>query len=83
MWSITASVLLLVSMSINGWQWLNRAELALDPEAAELAHTPFWSGIIDSDRPLMLVLGDGFMYTNVDPLTGRVQLIRDRAINSE
>jgi hypothetical protein len=30
----------------------------------------------------MLVLGDGFMYTNVDPLTGRVQLIRDRAINS-
>jgi hypothetical protein len=82
MWSITASVLLLVSLSINAWQWLNRSKLALDPEAAELARTPFWSGIIDSDRPLMLVLGDGFMYTNVDPLTGRVQLIRDRAINS-
>ncbi len=29
----------------------------------------------------MLVLGDGFMYTNVDPSTGRVQYIRDRAIN--
>ena len=56
--------------------------MPLEPEAAALAHTPFWTGIIDSDRPLMLVLGDGFMYTNIDPLTGRTQFIRDRAINS-
>jgi hypothetical protein len=81
-WSITASVLLLVAVLVNAYLWLNRTRLSLDPEAAELARTPFWSGIIDSDRPLMLVIGDGFMYTNVDPLTGRVQLIRDRAINS-
>ncbi len=82
MWSIAGSALLLASVSINAYLWLNRTKLPLDPEAAQLARTPFWSGIIDSDRPLMLVLGDGFMYTNVDPLTGRVQLIRDRAINS-
>ena len=82
LWSITATILLLVSASISVYLWLNRTKLSLDPVAADLARTPFWSGIIDSDRPLMLVLGDGFMYTNVDPLTGRVQLIRDRAINS-
>jgi hypothetical protein len=81
-WSITASALLLVSVSINTYLWMSRTKLSLEPEAAELARTPFWSGIIDSDRPLMLVLGDGFMYTNVDPLTGRTQFIRDRAINS-
>jgi hypothetical protein len=69
-------------VSLNAYLWLNRTKLTVDAEAARLAQTPFWSDIIDSDRPLMLVLGDGFMYTNVDPLTGRVQLIRDRAINS-
>ena len=30
----------------------------------------------------MLVVGDSFMYTQVDPHTGRVQFVRDRAINS-
>jgi hypothetical protein len=69
-------------VSINAYLWLSQTRRSLEPEAAALARTAFWSGIIDSDRPLMLVLGDGFMYTNVDPLTGRVQFIRDRAINS-
>lgn len=82
MWAVAATVLLAVSLLINGYSWLDRPARMLDPAAAELARTRLWSGIIDSDRPLMLVLGDGFMYTNVDPLTGRVQLIRDRAINS-
>jgi len=81
-WSIVATALLLVSVSVSTYLWLNRTRLTVDPATAALARTPFWSGIIDSDRPLMLVLGDGFMYTNVDRLTGRVQLIRDRAINS-
>lgn len=81
-WALSATALLLISVSINAIFWLNRTKYVVDPTAAALARTPLWSGIIDSDRPLMLVLGDGFMYTNVDPLTGRVQLIRDRAINS-
>ncbi|MEP7247562.1 MAG: hypothetical protein ABI885_28300, partial [Gammaproteobacteria bacterium] len=81
-WALGATALLIASVSINAWLWLNRTNLAIDPAVAELAQSPLWSGIVDSNRPLMLVLGDGFMYTNVDPLTGRVQLIRDRAINS-
>jgi hypothetical protein len=79
---VAATVLLTLSVLVNGYLWLNRPTTGIDPAAAELARSPLWSGIIDSNRPLMLVLGDGFMYTNVDPLTGRVQLIRDRAINS-
>jgi hypothetical protein len=81
-WAVAATVLLTLSVLVNGYLWLNRPTTGIDPAAAELARSPLWSGIIDSNRPLMLVLGDGFMYTNVDPLTGRVQLIRDRAINS-
>jgi hypothetical protein len=81
-WALAATVLLGVSAVINSYLWLHRTQVPIDPATAEIARSPLWSGIIDSDRPLMLVLGDGFMYTNVDPLTGRVQLIRDRAINS-
>ena len=81
-WAIAATALLTISVLVNGYLWLRRPIPSVDPAAAELARSPLWSGIIDSNRPLMLVLGDGFMYTNVDPLTGRVQLIRDRAINS-
>jgi hypothetical protein len=81
-WAIAATALLVVSVAINLYLGLNRPSPPIDPAAAELARSPFWSGIIDSNRPLMVVLGDGFMYTNVDPTTGRVQLVRDRAINS-
>ena len=81
-WALAATALLTISVLLNGYFWLNRSTPAVEPEVAELARSALWSGIIDSNRPLMLVLGDGFMYTNVDPLTGRVQLIRDRAINS-
>ncbi|HEU4624326.1 MAG TPA: hypothetical protein VFS52_06160 [Steroidobacteraceae bacterium] len=81
-WALAATVLLGISVLINSYLWLKPATAAVDPATAEIARSPLWHGIIDSDRPLMLVLGDGFMYTNVDPLTGRVQLIRDRAINS-
>ena len=81
-WAIAATVLLVVSIVVNAWFWLTRAMPQVDPAASEIARSPLWSGIVDSDRPLMIVLGDGFMYTHVDPVTGRVQLVRDRAINS-
>ncbi len=81
-WSVLATVFLGLSLALNVYQWQTRPRFGLDPKLAPLARSSFWSGIIDSDRPLMLVLGDGFMYTNVDPTTGRVQYIRDRAINS-
>jgi hypothetical protein len=81
-WALAVTVLLTVSVGINAYLWMKRTTPAVDPVTAEIARSPLWSGIIDSDRPLMLVLGDGFMYTHVDPLTGRVQLIRDRGINS-
>lgn len=81
-WPIVATLLLGLSLALNVYQWRTQPHFALDPKVVPLARSAFWSGIIDSDRPLMLVLGDGFMYTNVDPTTGRVQYIRDRAINS-
>jgi len=81
-WAIAATVLLAVSATINSYLWLKRADPMVDPAVAQIARSPLWTGIVDSDRPLMLVVGDSFMYTHVDPFTGRTQFIRDRAINS-
>lgn len=81
-WAFAATVLLMISVAFNVHQERASSGFAVDPSLAAIARTSLWSGIIDSNRPLMLVLGDGFMYTNIDPTTGRVQYIRDRAINS-
>jgi hypothetical protein len=81
-WAIAATALLVASGVINTYLWLNRTTPSSDLGVAEIARSPLWSGIVDSDRPLMLVVGDSFMYTQVDSHTGRVQFVRDRAINS-
>src|SRR6185295_11204524 len=65
-WAVGATALLILSLAINSWLLLNRSKRSADPGTAKIAQSALWSGIIDSDRPLMLVLGDGFMYTNVD-----------------
>jgi hypothetical protein len=46
-----------------------------------LREDPFWKPLA-SNRPLIFVLGDLFMYTQVDPQTGRIQTVRDTLINS-
>jgi hypothetical protein len=47
-----------------------------------LAASPIWSGLVDSDRPLTIVLGDQFMYSQVDIPSGRTNMVRDTSINS-
>jgi hypothetical protein len=81
-WAIAATVLLGLSVAFHLHTARDRGAPVVDPRAGQIAATPLWSGIIDSARPLMLVVGDGFMYTNVDPVTGRIQYIRDRGINT-
>jgi hypothetical protein len=44
--------------------------------------SPVWGDLIASRRPLTLVLGDLFMFTQVDPKTGRTLTVRDSQINS-
>jgi hypothetical protein len=81
-WAVAATALLVVSALINTYLWQSRTTPAFDSAVAGIARSPLWSGIVDSNRPIMVVVGDGFMYTQVDPYTGRVQFVRDRAINS-
>src|SRR5262249_36208106 len=41
-----------------------------------------WTDMVKSNRPVTLILGDLFMYTQIDPKTGRTVMVRDAAVNS-
>ncbi len=76
-------VLLAGSVAINLYYWsIARAEPA-DPELARVRSSAVWSDIIKSNRPITVILGDLFMFTQVDEKTGRTLTVRDSAINSD
>jgi hypothetical protein len=72
--------LLLISLAGNLQMW--RAGAGADPVLQHIRESALWHGIASSKRPVMFVLGDLFMYTQTDPVTGRVLTVRDPQINS-
>jgi|GEM_PF-772809 len=76
------AISLAISLAANFSFWRNQEQQA--PEGLEpwIQASSLWAGVIEEKRPLMLVLGDLFMYTQADPVTGRTQVVRDPQINS-
>jgi hypothetical protein len=80
-WTAAAALALLaVSLVANVHLWKRSA--SEDPAEARVKTSAVWADMVNSDRPLMIVLGDLFMYTQTDPGTGRTQTVRDSGINS-
>jgi hypothetical protein len=73
--------LLIVSLLFNVYQW-RRLAAPQDTAAASVRESAIWGGLLASDRTLTIVLGDMFMFSQLDPKTGRTQTVRDPAINS-
>lgn len=78
--AITLSGLML-SVAANFHLW-STSTLHADPVLQQLRTSALWAPIVDSQRPVMFVLGDLFMYSQVDRITGRTQKVRDPLINS-
>ncbi|RYG75908.1 winged helix family transcriptional regulator, partial [bacterium] len=74
------AVLLVASLVANAVLWRRSADV--DPALATVRSSALWRDIVSSDRPVMFVLGDIFMYTQADPVTGRTQTVRDPEISS-
>jgi hypothetical protein len=80
-WATAAALALLAgSILFNVFQWNGRATVA--PQVAGVLKSPVWADIASSRRPLTIVLGDLFMFTQTDPATGRTLTVRDSGINS-
>src|SRR5512139_2226843 len=81
-WGVAAILgLLAASLAGNWWLWSKRQPEG-DGELQQVRHSAVWAPFADNRRPLMFVLGDLFMYTQTDPVTGRTQTVRDSRINS-
>src|SRR6185437_1595445 len=71
---LLASVLVL-SVLANGWLWYRGSPHTAssasipDPVRARVRASPIWADLVASRRPLTLVLGDLFMFTQIDART--------------
>jgi hypothetical protein len=80
-WLVAASVLLVVSLAANVVQYWQQ-QTAGDAELAQVRASGLWRPLVESERPVMFVLGDMFMFTQTDPVTGRTLTVRDPEISS-
>lgn len=82
-WSSRAVwAVLAVSLLGNLFLWHRSAPAPADPIQARIRSSPVWADVVASQRPLTIVLGDLFMFTQVDSRTGRTLTVRDTQINS-
>ena len=80
-WVAAVAAALLIASSIANLYLWNRSTLG-DAAEARIRQSPVWSDLYASSRTLTIVLGDLFMYTQIDPQTGRTLTVRDSEINS-
>jgi hypothetical protein len=84
-WSSTARIaatLLAISLFANLYLLARDPAVADDPIKVRVRHSAIWADVVSSRRPLTIVLGDLFMFTQVDAKTGRTLTVRDAEINS-
>jgi len=70
--------LLMLSLAANLWIWSSQSE----HDDQRVRQSALWAPITQSQRPVMFVLGDLFMYTQTDANTGRTLTVRDSQINT-
>lgn len=69
----------LVVLNLGGWiAWTATHR---DP-LAELRRLPPWTELVDRDRPLLVVLGDYYIFGDVDDATGAGRLVREYGVNN-
>jgi hypothetical protein len=82
-WTATiALALLILSVLTNLHFWSLSRTVPGDAATKSVRESPVWADIVDSPRPLTLVLGDLFMFTQTDAKTGHTLTVRDSEINS-
>ena len=84
-WVAAASVAVLaLSAALNVYLWSRpgAAPVPSDPQLTAVRKSPLWSDMVKSNRPVTIILGDLFMFTQHDAKTGRTLTVRDANINS-
>lgn len=71
-----------VLMAINVWQWFDAGDGSAHPDLADTLSHPMWAAMQDDDIPILIVMGDYYIFGELDD-SGRVsRMVRDFMINS-
>ncbi len=72
---------LVVSLFLNFIFWNKNNEVEKSFEV--IPKTEFWNDFIEDEQPILVVLGDLFIYTEENTITGSHRTIRNSSINSQ
>lgn len=76
---MTTIALLLIIILL---QWLNSREHVTTNEHSAVLSNPIWNAVIDNDLPILIVMGDYYIFGELDS-AGRVsRMVRDFMVNS-
>ncbi|MBU1376980.1 MAG: helix-turn-helix domain-containing protein [Alphaproteobacteria bacterium] len=80
LWPAVAAATLLLAANAGAWWWVAQ-EAAPSRELARTAASPLWAGI-GRDRPVIVVVGDYYIFGDTDYGDGPKRMIRAFEINS-
>lgn len=75
---IALGVAALAALNLGVWAFLGWER----GETAQVRRLPPWSELVHTGRPLIVVVGDYYIFGETDPQTGVNRLVRDYGINS-
>jgi hypothetical protein len=78
--AVAAAALLAIGAAIGAslaWQ-----QMPAPPAAAAVARSPVWAGLLDDDLPILIVVGDYYIYGELDEDGAVTRLIRDFNVGS-
>ncbi len=79
-WLLYAALGLLAA--VNVIQWVNRDKVTPPTDLANALNQPMWAAMNDDDIPVLIVMGDYYIFGELDS-TGRIsRMVRDFMINS-
>ena len=80
-WALVAGVTV-VAVAVLAALYILRPAAAPKLQTSEVRNSFLWAPVSGSSRPLTIVLGDLYLYSELDPVSQRSRSIRDAAINS-
>lgn len=79
-WRIAAMAIIFIAMVSVVWSGLTRLDSASDVTAFRA--TEFWGPLLRDDKQIFVVLGDYFVFAEMDETGSATRLVRDFAVNN-
>ena len=81
-WVFAAAGLALLALGVVLGVTITLRQVPPEPAAAAVARSPLWAGLLDDELPVLLVVGDYYIYGELDEDGDVARLVRDFSVGS-